>query len=891
MPHGRSGPAMARLRYRCSGLLAGCSSAEVRWSAPLPSAFSRLRLALEPCAASRSHRRTPCQAAPVVFVGTVTATMTMVRPRSTSRRSGRARTSPIRSTSTGHPGPRGTGGAVGRSGRATSSSRSSTATATCATPTARRHRSTQSAFDALRPANAHAPQGPAHLRHPRRRADRRDLPGDPGLRQHRRVLPVPHPTRTGADRLAGCGRRARRAWHNRRQCPPGCVPSSTSRCCAGSFHARRIVERGRPPLLLLAGGRTHRLRPGRGPGGHAARAAITFADFGQSFYWAVTTVMGSGDSSYVTSPPAATSSAGCSSSSASPSSPRSPAPSSASSSTSCSRRARAWVPRATATTSSSAAGTSTARELIAELARRRVPDQDRADPRRREEPGRRAASTSSRGDVTSADDLRRAGIEEAMAAVVCPADASNEADMRSILTVMAIESIAPAGADRRRGQQPRATSSTSSAPTPTRSWSPRGSPPGCWPARRSIPGLAELVTDIVSGGDGSELYRVALPDSVRRAVGRRALRPAARRSPRHAARRQPRRASARQPGRTSGSSRATMPWSCRVARNPCASPPPARPPDGLTRREHRHQERDPPDEPARRGRARHPGHDRGPRSMGRAVPQLLGLLGAAGGFAVALLLAATLQDALANVEQPMRAFVAVAGLVTLTLLGEAIGSALGSRVRMAMRERMLGAVDLAGGMLVGFGQGVLAVWIVGGLVLAGALPEPRAPGERVAHPGRGQPGAAAARGRRAADRRTARTHRVSRPVHRPRAVASFAARSPLERRRSYPGALGRGEHGAGRRDRLWARAAGDRVLHRRARRGDQRPRRVWRRHHGRGAGRRHPPRDAHPLRPAPGRCPPARPLRQRPAASSWPGSAPERAARGRRRSAFPAEGI
>ena len=30
-----------------------------------------------------------------------------------------------------------------------------------------------------------------------------------------------------------------------------------------------------------------------------------------------------------------------------------------------------------------------------------------------------------------------------MAAVVCPADASNEADMRSILTVMAIESIAP----------------------------------------------------------------------------------------------------------------------------------------------------------------------------------------------------------------------------------------------------------------------------------------------------------------------------------------------------------------------------------------------------------------------------------------------------------------
>ena len=43
------------------------------------------------------------------------------------------------------------------------------------------------------------------------------------------------------------------------------------------------------------------------------------------------------------------------------------------------------------------------------------------------------------GDITDASDLRRAGIEQAMAAVICPADATNEADMRSILAVMAIE--------------------------------------------------------------------------------------------------------------------------------------------------------------------------------------------------------------------------------------------------------------------------------------------------------------------------------------------------------------------------------------------------------------------------------------------------------------------
>ena len=58
------------------------------------------------------------------------------------------------------------------------------------------------------------------------------------------------------------------------------------------------------------------------------------------------------------------------------------------------------------------------------------------------------------GDVTNADDLRRAGIEEAMAAVICPADASNEADMRSILSRDGDRGDRPAGAHRGGGQQP-----------------------------------------------------------------------------------------------------------------------------------------------------------------------------------------------------------------------------------------------------------------------------------------------------------------------------------------------------------------------------------------------------------------------------------------------------
>src|SRR3972149_11287696 len=48
-----------------------------------------------------------------------------------------------------------------------------------------------------------------------------------------------------------------------------------------------------------------------------------------------------------------------------------------------------------------------------------------------------------RGDATNGEDLERAGGTEAAAAVICPADASNEADMRSILVVLAIESLAP----------------------------------------------------------------------------------------------------------------------------------------------------------------------------------------------------------------------------------------------------------------------------------------------------------------------------------------------------------------------------------------------------------------------------------------------------------------
>jgi voltage-gated potassium channel len=114
------------------------------------------------------------------------------------------------------------------------------------------------------------------------------------------------------------------------------------------------------------------------------------------------------------------------------------------------------------------------------------------------------------GDVTDVEDLRRAGIEEAMAAVVCPADASNEADMRSILTVMAIESIAPHVRTVVEANNPQHVQHFRRANADEIMVTSRIA--SRLLARSSLyPGLAELVTDIVSGGEGSELYRISLP--------------------------------------------------------------------------------------------------------------------------------------------------------------------------------------------------------------------------------------------------------------------------------------------------------------------------------------------------------------------------------------------
>jgi voltage-gated potassium channel len=116
-----------------------------------------------------------------------------------------------------------------------------------------------------------------------------------------------------------------------------------------------------------------------------------------------------------------------------------------------------------------------------------------------------------RGDPTNAEDLTRAGITEASAALVFPSDGSDDADMRSILSVMAIESVAPGVRTVAEVNNPRHEAHFRRAGVDELLVTSKIA--SHLLARSALyPGLSALVTDIVSGGEGSELYRISLPD-------------------------------------------------------------------------------------------------------------------------------------------------------------------------------------------------------------------------------------------------------------------------------------------------------------------------------------------------------------------------------------------
>lgn len=101
---------------------------------------------------------------------------------------------------------------------------------------------------------------------------------------------------------------------------------------------------------------------------------------------------------------------------------------------------------------------------------------------------------------------------------------------------------------------------------------------------------------------------------------------------------------------------------------------------------------------------------------------VLGLIGAAIGFGIALVLASAFRNQLANVEQPLRALMTFMALAAFVLVGEAGGSALGSRMSRGVRDSGLRPLDALGGAVVGAAHVVLFLWLVGGMLAAGIAP-------------------------------------------------------------------------------------------------------------------------------------------------------------------------
>ena len=116
-----------------------------------------------------------------------------------------------------------------------------------------------------------------------------------------------------------------------------------------------------------------------------------------------------------------------------------------------------------------------------------------------------------RGDSTNEEDLDRAGIREASAALIFPDDASDGADMRSILTIMAVEHAAPGVRTVAEVNNPRHEPHFRRADVDELLVTSKIA--SHLLARSALyPGLTGIVTDIVSGGEGSELYRISLPE-------------------------------------------------------------------------------------------------------------------------------------------------------------------------------------------------------------------------------------------------------------------------------------------------------------------------------------------------------------------------------------------
>jgi S1-C subfamily serine protease len=104
------------------------------------------------------------------------------------------------------------------------------------------------------------------------------------------------------------------------------------------------------------------------------------------------------------------------------------------------------------------------------------------------------------------------------------------------------------------------------------------------------------------------------------------------------------------------------------------------------------------------------------------LPQLGGIGGAVLGAVVAISALPIVEPRLADLDPMVRALAVLAGLVFAVGLGEGLGASLGRAAGEQLDGGLLGALDRVAGALGGAVQGVLIVWLVGGMLAVGPLP-------------------------------------------------------------------------------------------------------------------------------------------------------------------------
>jgi S1-C subfamily serine protease len=102
-----------------------------------------------------------------------------------------------------------------------------------------------------------------------------------------------------------------------------------------------------------------------------------------------------------------------------------------------------------------------------------------------------------------------------------------------------------------------------------------------------------------------------------------------------------------------------------------------------------------------------------------ALPQLIGLAGAAVAALTGLAILPSVTPLLDDLPAGVRAIVVLSVLLGLVGVGEALGSAMGRHASHALGTGLLGALDRVAGAMVGAAQAVLILWLAGGVIAAG----------------------------------------------------------------------------------------------------------------------------------------------------------------------------